>query len=76
MRLPFAKTLGLLVLAVLGVSSAARADIVTVPPGLAPGDTYRLVFVTADTITAASGNIADYNAFVQMRQTLSPRCWH
>jgi hypothetical protein len=36
----------------------------TVPPGLSPGDTYRLVFFTGDPTTATSTNIADYNAFV------------
>jgi hypothetical protein len=43
---------------------ASDAAIVTVPAGLNPGDTYRLVFVTTDTTTATSTNIADYNAFV------------
>jgi hypothetical protein len=31
----------------------------------APGDTYRLVFITSTTRDATSTNIADYNAFVQ-----------
>lgn len=68
MRLQIVKNLGLLVLVVVGIASRANADtiIYTVPPGLAPGDTYRLVFVTSETTetTAASTNIADYNAFV------------
>jgi hypothetical protein len=37
---------------------------ITVPPGLNPGDQYRLVFVTSTARDATSTNIADYNAFV------------
>lgn len=36
----------------------------TVPPGLNPGDPYRLVFVTAGHRDALSTNIGDYNSFV------------
>ena len=36
-----------------------------VPPGLEPGDSFRLLFVTSATMTAESSDIADYNAFVQ-----------
>jgi hypothetical protein len=43
---------------------AAPGTIATVPPGLNPGDTYRLVFVTSTTRDAASANIADYNTHV------------
>ncbi len=53
-----------LLLAGMGIASLAQASGVTVPPGLSPGDTYRLVFFTGDTTTATSTNIADYNAFV------------
>jgi hypothetical protein len=35
-----------------------------VPPGLALGDPYRLIFVTSTTRDATSTDIADYNAFV------------
>lgn len=64
MQLPFAKNLGLLVLAVVGIASRANAGTVyPVPPGLAPGDTYRLVFVTHDTIAATSSDISTYNNF-------------
>jgi hypothetical protein len=35
-----------------------------VPPGLAPGETYRVVFVTADTTDIYSQDISDYNSFV------------
>ena len=36
-----------------------------VPDGLEPGDSFRLMFVTSDTRDAKSGNISDYNTFVQ-----------
>lgn len=39
------------------------ADIMT-PPGLVPGDRFRVVFVTSTTRDATSANIADYDAFV------------
>src|ERR1039458_6718552 len=62
MRLSFVKNMGLLVLAVMGLASRSSAGlIVTVPPSLAPGSQYRLVFVTADTYTATSSSITDYN---------------
>ena len=53
-----------LAVAVVGIALRADAGIITVPPGLAPGSQYRLVFVTANTYTAASSNIADYNTDV------------
>ena len=37
---------------------------ITVPPGLQPGDKYRLVFVTSTTTDGTSSNIGYYNAFV------------
>ncbi len=46
---------------------AQPGTIATVPPGLQPGDQYRLVFVTSTTRDAASANIADYNTFVSGR---------
>jgi hypothetical protein len=46
--------------------------VVVVPPGLQPGDTYHLVFVTRDFRDATSPNIADYNAFVQAQANLNP----
>jgi hypothetical protein len=58
--------LGLLVL-VAGVGIAPHAEaapIFTVPPGLAPGTQYRLVFVTFDTTDATSTLISTYNTFV------------
>ena len=54
----FAAWIGLLVCAV------TNAAIVTTPPGLQPGDQYRLVFVTADGYAAYDSNLADYNSEV------------
>ena len=48
---------------VLFAHAAAAAPVVN-PAGLNPGDPYRLVFTTSTLRDAASGNIADYNAFV------------
>ena len=36
-----------------------------IPPGLGPGDKFRLLFVTATSRQATSSNIEDYNSFVQ-----------
>lgn len=47
-----------------GFNGEVRASPVVVPLGLAPGDSYRLAFVTSDERDALSGDIADYNAFV------------
>ena len=55
-------------LATLG-TSAAQAALVVVPPGLAPGAQYRLVFVTAGTRDGTSDNIDDYNTFVTNQVT-------
>ncbi|WP_375329194.1 PEP-CTERM sorting domain-containing protein [Microcystis sp. BLCC-F210] len=55
-------------LATLG-TSAAQAAFVVVPTDLAPGDQYRLVFVTAGTRDAQSLNIDDYNTFVTNQAT-------
>jgi hypothetical protein len=53
----------LLGLVVLGVPTAHAAPI-TLPAGLAPGDTYFLVFYTLSNHDGDSSNIADYDAFV------------
>jgi hypothetical protein len=45
-------------------SGPATAAPVITPIGLNPGDTYRLVFVTSTTTTAASSDINFYNNFV------------
>lgn len=55
---------------VLGATFADAAAI-TLPPGLSPGATYRLVFVTAGTRDALSTNIADYNSFVTTQANLN-----
>ncbi len=36
-----------------------------IPQGIAPGDSFRILFVTSATRVASSSNIADYNAHVQ-----------
>ena len=58
------KTLSILAAGLCLASAAMASSIFTVPDGLAPGDQYRLVFVTADLYTAASTDIADYNTEV------------
>ena len=55
-------------LATLG-TSAAQAALVVVPPDLAVGDQYRLVFVTEGKRDATSTNIDDYNTFVTNQVT-------
>ena len=49
-------------------ASSAQAIIpgtpLSAPSGLAEGDKFRFMFITFDTITATSSNIADYNSFV------------
>jgi hypothetical protein len=56
----------------LAVGSSASAQIVTVPPDLAPGAGYRLIFVTSTVRTGASGSPADYNAFVSAAANAVP----
>jgi hypothetical protein len=52
-------------LTVLACSHAiAFAAAIAVPPGLNPGDTYRIIFVTSTGRDALSPDIAGYNAFV------------
>ena len=60
------------VLATLATASAAQAALVVVPPGLAVGAQYRLVFVTDGIRDATSTNIDDYNNFVTNEVTGSP----
>jgi hypothetical protein len=64
MKLSSVKSLCLLFLSLVGIAPRSEAAILTVPTGLGPGDTYRLVFFTGDATTATSTNIGDYNAFV------------
>ena len=51
-------------------ASLASATPVTLPPGVAPGSTYFLAFVTAGTRDAMSSNIFDYDAFVTAQANL------
>ena len=67
MRLLVVKNFGLLALTVVGI--AARSDasnLNAIPPGLSPGDTYRLVFLTTGVYTSTDYNIADYNSEVNI----------
>jgi hypothetical protein len=43
-----------------------------VPPGLQPGDSYHLAFLTAGVHDAISPDIAEYNGFVQKQADLNP----
>lgn len=43
---------------------AAPGTILSIPPGLQPGDTFRLAFVSSTDRNALSGDLADYNGFV------------
>ena len=62
MRVSVLREMSVLVLAVVGIASRSNADpLIIVPAGLAPGSPYRLAFVTAETYTADSFNIDDYN---------------
>lgn len=54
----------LVVASLAGIALPSHAQIVTIPSGLAPGAGYRLIFVTSGVRNGASGNAADYNAFV------------
>lgn len=49
---------------ILGAATSPQAALIT-PPGLAPGATYQLAFVTSTTTAATSSAISDYNSFVQ-----------
>ncbi|HEV2984431.1 MAG TPA: PEP-CTERM sorting domain-containing protein [Vicinamibacterales bacterium] len=53
-------------------ASLASASPIAIPPGLAPGSTYFLTFVTAGVHDAVSSNIADYDAFVSSEANLDP----
>jgi PEP-CTERM motif len=51
------------ILAVAGRAQAGGIALNT-PAGLTPGESFRFVFVTDDSMPATSSNIADYNSFV------------
>ena len=48
----------------MSTAGTSQAQPTTVPPGLNPGDSYRLAFVTSTGIDATSPVIATYNSFV------------
>jgi hypothetical protein len=58
-------------LLVLASSSVASAGLL-VPPGVLPGQQYRLAFVTSGTTNATSADIATYNNFVTAQAGLVP----
>lgn len=58
------RVLSAIVSAVLLLGSHSEASIITLPPSLAPGAQYRLVFLTSGFRDATSANINDYNSFV------------
>ena len=66
------KILPILLIAALCAVSSASAQVVTVPPGLAPGEPYRLVFVTERGITAHYPLISFYNDFVTSEANTAP----
>lgn len=53
-------------------SQIMSAAVVTVPEGLAPGEQYRLVFVTAGLHDASSAMIEDYNIYVTSQANGAP----
>jgi hypothetical protein len=55
----------------LPAAMLAQTTIYPTPPGLGPGQTYQLLFVTADSMPAVSTNIADYNTFVSSEAALN-----
>jgi hypothetical protein len=61
---PITRLVAILAAALLvgGAGSSLAAN--TTPPGLNPGDQYRLIFVTSTTTDATSSNISDYDNFV------------
>src|ERR1700730_10846629 len=75
------KSVAVFLLAVFAALSATQLMATVIPPiGLAPGSQYQLIFVTGDSITPGSSNIADYNAFAAAEAALSPSLpvatWH
>jgi hypothetical protein len=54
----------LLWIAIGGTRPAVANLVIATPPGLAPGEEFRIVFVTDGTINATSSNISVYNTFV------------
>jgi hypothetical protein len=55
----------------LGIVTPTKAQItIDTPPGLVPGDTFRIVFATIDTTMAVLPNIGIYNTFVNTDATM------
>ena len=65
------KITSLITAGMLGATMASQAAVVTVPTGLNPGDTYRLVFLTSTTTVATSTSISTYNTFVNAAADLN-----
>ena len=55
----------------LCVQSATAQSFPSDPPSLSPGATYHFAFVTLGATTANSGNVADYNSFVNSEAAAS-----
>ena len=51
---------------------AAWASVFTAPSGLAPGSSYRLMFLTADQTAGSSNDITTYNSFVNTEAQQNP----
>lgn len=58
------RTMILAAFALLCGAACSEATPITLPPGLAPGTEYRILFVTSTTRQATSDDISTYNAFV------------
>ena len=71
-RLSHLSSIATAALLLLAWATESRADPITVPSGLNPGDEYRLAFVTSMYTSAASSDIAYYNAFVTAAANTSP----
>ena len=66
------KIFGLLAITCILSATSGYAQITTVPPGLNPGDPYRLVFLTKDNVfTATSASISTYDASVTSQANTS-----
>ena len=56
----------------IAAAVSVQAATVTVPPGLAPGSSYRLIYLTSGSRDGQSTVIADYNAFVTAEAAAVP----
>lgn len=63
-------TMHMLVLLLL--AAPLKGQLILQPPGLNPGDQYRLVFMTSTVRDATSGDIEEYNEFVQSTADAAP----